>query len=96
VDQDAAARLGHTRHFADAFGHVGEQHDAKLGSDHVEAGVGKIQRMAVHDAGFNIEALLARARPESLEHCRRVIYGHNARAQPRSRNAESATAGGDV
>ena len=58
--QHAAAGLDDARHLADALRHVGKQHDAELRSGHVEAVVVERERVAVHDAGLDVEPLVAR------------------------------------
>ena len=54
--QHPAAGLDDARHLADAFRHVGKQHDAELRSGHVEAVVVEFERVAVHDAGLDRRA----------------------------------------
>ena len=96
MEEHGAARPRNPCHFADAFRHVREQHDAKLRSHDVEAVVRELERLTIHHAGLDGQSLLAAARREELEHDRRLIRRHHVRAQARRRDAQRTAPGGDV
>ena len=63
------ARLNDPHHLSDALRHFGKQHDAELGSGHVEGVIVElIECVAIHDTCLDFEPLLARSRTEQFEH----------------------------
>ena len=76
-----AAGLGDPRHFPDALRHVGKQHHAELRSGHVEAVVIEFERVAVHNAGLDVEPLVACPRAQPFEHDGRLVGRQYLRAE---------------
>ena len=62
----------------------------------IEAVVVELERVAVHDAGLDLEPLGARPRLEPLEHDGRLVGREHLRAEARRRDAEGPAAGRHV